>query len=672
MPDVRATTLIGLTLSDGTDIIANDTVLAALGKLQAHLTMTDAGLATEVEARTNADIIAFSIDPSTFIVTLTRGNGMLYESEIPYSSESQPGVITAQMYNQVINNAGSIDAMRNGLWVRGFLGQNPNQTTLTNIWLSIMGGTEVPVGARVTNEDENVPNGKDYFYTSTATGNSWVPKSVVAIPLFTNLYAGIIQGSLLDGEVSATSFGTGRVSGWDTLKTRVSTLESTKVNKTATIAISGPDVSAASVAIEDGAILQSVLSDTGIAAGDYGDTTRTIEDGGTFSILQVTVDSKGRLSSVLPHTMTLTHARNGILTGLVTTDASYVTQTDSILAAIGKHEARIIINAADITTKEPNIALGLEYQYWDGTKTWRSFNSSVRAALLTGLTIPVSAEIVATDNVLAAFGKTQAHLTALDTAVAGKEPSIALGTATQYWRGDKTWQVLENDVRATELIGFSLTALDDVVATDSVIGAFGKLQAQINRADADVSGKEPIIAAGTVTQYWRGDKGWHELNPAVIASVLTGYAATNAAIAATDTIVAAFGKAQGQINSKQPQLNGTGFVKASGTAISYDNSTYATTAALSTAIANAAALKFENLIVDMSAWSDDTEFPDYPFAANVPTANVTAAMYPEVVFNPADAANFAPVAASQAGSVRIFAAEQPTAAITILTIVLTR
>ena len=36
-----------------------------------------------------------------------------------------------------------------------------------------------------------------------------------------------------------------------------------------------------------------------------------------------------------------------------------------------------------------------------------------------------------------------------------------------------------------------------------------------------------------------------------------------------------------RINAKQPQLNGTGFVKASGTTISYDNSTYATTSALS-------------------------------------------------------------------------------------------
>lgn len=39
---------------------------------------------------------------------------------------------------------------------------------------------------------------------------------------------------------------------------------------------------------------------------------------------------------------------------------------------------------------------------------------------------------------------------------------------------------------------------------------------------------------------------------------------------------------QSAINSKQPQLNGTGFVKASGTTISYDNSTYLTTSSAST------------------------------------------------------------------------------------------
>lgn len=56
---------------------------------------------------------------------------------------------------------------------------------------------------------------------------------------------------------------------------------------------------------------------------------------------------------------------------------------------------------------------------------------------------------------------------------------------------------------------------------------------------------EPKITAGTTSQYWRGDKSWQTLPTYTLAGL-----------------------------GGQPQLNGTGFVKASGTTISYDNSTY--------------------------------------------------------------------------------------------------
>jgi predicted heme/steroid binding protein len=99
-------------------------------------------------------------------------------------------------------------------------------------------------------------------------------------------------------------------------------------------------------------------------------------------------------------------------------------------------------------------------------------------------------------------------------------------------------------------------------------------------------------------------------DPRVMAAMLTGFTVgSNTAITFNDSVLTAFGKAQAQINTKQnivtltttgssgsatfisdtlnvptytlaglggqPQLNGTGFVKISGTTISYDNSTYA-------------------------------------------------------------------------------------------------
>lgn len=77
------------------------------------------------------------------------------------------------------------------------------------------------------------------------------------------------------------------------------------------------------------------------------------------------------------------------------------------------------------------------------------------------------------------------------------------------------------------------------------------------------SGKQNAIIAGTTAQYYRGDKSWQELDTSVVPEngklyftnalalgvPLNGFFATNATITASDSILQAFGKAQGQINN---------------------------------------------------------------------------------------------------------------------------
>lgn len=70
-------------------------------------------------------------------------------------------------------------------------------------------------------------------------------------------------------------------------------------------------------------------------------------------------------------------------------------------------------------------------------------------------------------------------VTDLQSALDGKEPGIAGGTAAQYWRGDKTWRDFAADVRAAALTGLSTATNAAVTAADSVLAAFGKLQAQL-------------------------------------------------------------------------------------------------------------------------------------------------------------------------------------------------
>ena len=79
---------------------------------------------------------------------------------------------------------------------------------------------------------------------------------------------------------------------------------------------------------------------------------------------------------------------------------------------------------------------------------------------------------------------------------------------------------------------------------------------------------------------------------------------------------------------------------------------------------------FSGVSVTASAWVNDSTYAAYPYAASIACPGVTASHVPEVVFGAAEAAsgNFAPVALSGSGTVKIYAATKPTAAITVQSI----
>lgn len=111
-----------------------------------------------------------------------------------------------------------------------------------------------------------------------------------------------------------------------------------------------------------------------------------------------------------------------------------------------------------------------------------------------------------------------------------KEDYIAPGLTTDYWRGDKSWQVLNTDAvaEATNLYFTDARARLAISSTspvdyDNVTGVISMLP-----ADTDTNGylkfedwntfynKEPAITAGTTLQYWRGDKSWQTLDTGVV------------------------------------------------------------------------------------------------------------------------------------------------------------
>ena len=84
----------------------------------------------------------------------------------------------------------------------------------------------------------------------------------------------------------------------------------------------------------------------------------------------------------------------------------------------------------------------------------------------------------------------------------------------------------------------------------------------------------------------------------------------------------------------------------------------------------AQALIFQNVSVAASAWRSESTYAAYPYAATLTLTGVTASHVPEVTFGAAEAASgiYAPVALSGSGTVKIYAASKPAAAITLQSI----
>jgi len=211
---------------------------------------------------------------------------------------------------------------------------------------------------------------------------------------------------------------------------------------------------------------------------------------------------------------------------------------------------------------------------WDGGATElvaatgrTSLGLVIGTDVLAYRTFGTAANSASTDFALAVHSHTIANVTGLQTALDGKEPSIAAGTTSQYWRGDKSFQTLPiyslPTASTTVLGGVKVDGVTITIdangvisgantyvlptATSTILGGV-KIGAGVTITSGVISvstNYEAPITAGTTLQYFRGDKTFQTL-PIYTLAGLGG----------------------------QAQLNGTGFVKASGTTITYDNSTY--------------------------------------------------------------------------------------------------
>jgi len=231
-------------------------------------------------------------------------------------------------------------------------------------------------------------------------------------------------------------------------------------------------------------------------------TLKDLTDSGTgATLVKITRDAKGRISGTSAATTTdLAEGTNLYYTdaradaritlqkaqplGLATLDAggkldagqlpalaiteTFVVNTEAAMLALSAQEGDVAVRTdlskSFILTAAPASTLANWQELLVPTAGVTSFNGR------TGSVTPASGDYT--------------------PAQVGAEPAIAAGTTAQYRRGDKTWRDFATDVRAAVLTGLSTATSTVITATDTVLGALGKLQAQIN-------GKAPSTQSGT-------------------------------------------------------------------------------------------------------------------------------------------------------------------------------
>lgn len=159
--------------------------------------------------------------------------------------------------------------------------------------------------------------------------------------------------------------------------------------------------------------------------------------------------------------------------------------------------------------------------------------------------------------------KNGADTYSLDTAtyITGNQTITLSGEATGSGSTGITVTLTNSAVIGKVLTGYAVGTNTALAATDTILGAFQKVQGQIN-AKAN--------SATTIAGYGITD---------TVSQLLTGYASgANTALAATDSIVGAFGKVQGQLNAKlsaeaDTLATVTGRGATTATAVTFTNAT---------------------------------------------------------------------------------------------------
>jgi hypothetical protein len=279
---------------------------------------------------------------------------------------------------------------------------------------------------------------------------------------------------------------------------------------------------------------QDDLNGTGIVKSTAGTISYLTDNTANWDAAYNDKINSAAVTGTTTKVLTLNQQDGGTITASWTDD-----NTDAVTSVFGRTGAVVSANG-DYTTS----------QVTEGSNLYFT-NARVHSAI--SGTAPIS-EVSGVISIAQSNTTTDGYLSATDwNTFNNKQPLITAGTTAQYYRGDKTFQTLDTlAVPENTNLYYTQARFDTAFGNKSTtnLAEGTNLYYTDARARAAISGTLPIsVTSGVV-------------------SISQAGGASNGFLSSTDWNI---------FNGKQAALNGTGFVKISGTTISYDNNTYLTT-----------------------------------------------------------------------------------------------
>lgn len=214
---------------------AQSTADQAIKNAEYVTSIAEAAQKTAEEAAQNVgeafDTARASPNSSTINMGYIRINGNEQNVALPVVNTTNAGILNANDYKFFQEYDARLRAVEgiSRIYLVELPSDNPDPQQITLAYTSQWPDAPNPPleGTVVIDPARN-----NLSYRWNTQSNTWYKISEVSIQQFTNTTLGTIKGSTQDGEVQANADGTGSVTGWDTLTTRVSNAESSVTSLT--------------------------------------------------------------------------------------------------------------------------------------------------------------------------------------------------------------------------------------------------------------------------------------------------------------------------------------------------------------------------------------------------------------------------------------------------------